>query len=165
MSESTLAESTFRKEILDIAKRECKGEALPDEVAWLQKEDNRLAWCQSLMTALADYESQAIYHRDRVKMLAEDAKVGLVSRADYMVEKEKFDLWYKKSQRYRNGLSQRLNHVKILLGEDTTVSYVEEVSRLTKAIIAHEVAVTDSGKAPNPWDLVLWNEIQVLGLD
>jgi hypothetical protein len=163
--EKKMTESTFRNEILDIAKRECKGEATNEEVLWLQKPENRLAWCQSLITALADYESQAIYHRDRVKMLAEDSKVGLVGRSDYMMEKEKFDSWYKKSQRYRNGLSQRLNHVKILMGEDNTVNHVEEMSRLTKAIIAHEVACSESGKAPNPWDLVLWSEIQVLALD
>lgn len=154
--------SDFKNDILDIAKRECKGEATNEEIAWLQQPENLLGWCQSLLTAISDYESQAIYHRDRLKMLAEDAKVHLISIEEYKFEKEKFDTWYRKSQRYRNGISGRLNHIKILLGEDKTVNLVEQVSQLSKAIIDHENSVSDSGRAPSPWDLVLWAKVKVL---
>ena len=62
----------------------------------------------------------------------------------------------------RNGISGRLNHIKILLGEDKTVNLVEQVSQLSKAIIDHENSVSDSGRAPSPWDLVLWAKVKVL---
>lgn len=154
----------FKSNILDIAKRECKGEATNEEILWLQQPENRLGWCQSLLTALSDYESQAIYHRDRLKMLAEDAKVNLVSLNEYKFEKDKFDNWYRKSQRYRNGISSRLNQIKILIGEDNTVNIVEELSQLSRAIIDHENAASESGRAPNPWDLVLWSKVKVLDI-
>ena len=83
-----------RKNIMDIAKRECKGDASTEEIEWLQKPENRLAWCQSLLTALSDYESSAMYHRERVNMMAQDVKLGVVSHKDYLEEKDKFDTWY-----------------------------------------------------------------------
>lgn len=152
----------FKKNILDIAKRECKGEATKEEVIWLQQPENLMSWLQSLLTALSDYESQTAYHRDRLKMLAEDAKMQLAPIAEYQIEKEKFDTWYRKSQRYRNGLSERVNQVKILLGETRTVDHVQEIARLSKAIIDHENYASESDKAPNTWDIILWSSIQVL---
>jgi hypothetical protein len=152
----------FKENILDIAKRECKGEATKEEVLWLQNPDNQLAWLQSLVTALSDYENSAMYHRERVNMMAQDVKLGVISHREYLEEKEKFDTWYRKSQRYRNGLSARLNQVKILIGENKTVDLLQEVARLSRAIIDHENRSSESEKAPNPWDVILWSSVQVL---
>ena len=154
----------LERDILEIAKRECKGEATNEEILWLQQPENLLGWCQSLLTALSDYESQAIYHRDRLAMLAEDAKVKLISLQEYKDEKDKFDMWYRKSQRYRNGISKRLNQVKILLAEDKTVDLIDEFSKLSKAIIDHENSASEGGRAPSPWDLVLWSSVKVLDI-
>jgi hypothetical protein len=151
-----------RKNIMDIAKRECKGDASTEEIEWLQQPENRLAWCQSLLTALSDYESSAMYHRERVNMMAQDVKLGVVSHKDYLAEKEKFDTWYRKSQRYRNGISERLSQVKTLLAEDKTISYLDEIARLTYAIIQHKKESEETEAIPEVYDLILWSSISVL---
>jgi hypothetical protein len=151
-----------KKNIMDIAKRECKGDASTEEIEWLQLPQNRLAWCQSLLTALSDYDSSATYHRERVNMMAKDLQLGVVTHKDYLDEKDKFDNWYRKSQRYRNGISERLSQVKTLLAEDKTVSHLDEIAKLTLAIINHKRASEESEAIPEVYDLVLWSSISVL---
>ena len=151
-----------KKNIMDIAKRECKGDATTEEIEWLQAPENRLAWCQALLTALSDYESSAMYHRERVNMMAQDVKLGVVSHKDYLAEKDRFDTWHRKSQRYRNGISERLSQVKTLLAEDKTISHIDEIASLTSAIIKHKRASEESEAIPEVYDLVLWSSISVL---
>jgi hypothetical protein len=145
--------------ILDIAKRECKGDATEEEQEWLQKPENLLAWCTALTTALSDHDSSAQFHHTRVTLLAQDAKLGGYAAEQYLEEKAKFDTWQRKSQRYRNGISNRLSQIKTLMGEDKTMSHVEEIARLTKAIVDHRHAVTNADDIPTLYDLALWSSI------
>jgi hypothetical protein len=151
-----------KKNIMDIVKRECKGDASTEEIEWLQLPENHLAWCQSLITALADYDNSTNYHRERVNMMARDVQLGVVSHRQYLEEKDKFDTWVRKSQRYRNGISERLSQVKILLAENKTISQLDEIARLTAAIIKHKRSSEDSEAIPEIYDLILWSSISVL---
>lgn len=147
------------KDVLDMAKRECKGDATADEVAWLFAEENRMAWCHALITALSDSDSQMLFHKTRIDMLAKDAELGLIDDDDYHDEKLKFDEWVRKAQRYRNGINKRLSEVKTLIGNSSTLDLVEENARLAKAIIEHRRASFEGEYNAETHDLKLWSAV------
>ena len=146
-------------DVLDMAKRECKGMATDEEVAWLHDEDNRLAWCHALITALADSESQVVFHKSRIDMMAKDVELGIKDANDYYEEKQKFDEWVRKSQRYRNGISKRLSEVKTILADTENLDLVEENAKLVKAIIEHKRASFEGEYTAEPHDIRLWSSI------
>ena len=88
-----------------------------------------------------------------------DAEIGVVSREDYYAEKQKFDEWIRKSTRYRNGLNQRLSEVKTMLADIEKLEFVEEIARLTKAIIEHRRASTEGEYTAELHDLKLWSQV------
>lgn len=149
----------MKLDVLDMAKRECKGDATDDEIAWLQAPENRYAWCQALITALSDYDSQVMFHKSRLETLAHDAELGVAGRQEYLMEKDKFENWLRKSTRYRNGISQRLSEVKTLLGENPLLQHIEENARLTKAIVEHRRAARDGQFGEETHDLKLWSAV------
>lgn len=146
-------------DFLDMAKRECKGMATNEEVDFLMHEDNRFAWCQALITAISDYDSQMIFHKTRIDMLGRDAELGVVSHHQYYEEKQRFDEWIRKSTRYRNGLNQRLSEVKSLLANKDTLEHIEEIARLTRAIIEHRRVSTEGKYMAEAHDIKLWSQI------
>ena len=147
------------RDALDIAKRECKGDATPDEVDWLHAEENRLAWCHALITALSDSDSQMLFHKTRMDMLSKDMNLDLVDINDYQEEKLKFDEWLRKAQRYRSGISQRLSEVKTILGDSSNIDFVEENARLTRAIIEHKRGAFEGGYSVETHDIRLWSTV------
>ena len=147
------------KNILDVAKRECKGDATAEEQEWLQKPENILAWCQALTTALSDAESSMQFHHNRISLLSQDAKYGDFALQNYIEEKEKFDAWQRKAQRYRNGINQRLSQVKTLLGSNDSSTHVDEIVRLTRAINDHRKASIDADSIPEVYDQILWSTV------
>lgn len=150
------------RDVLDIAKRECKGDATPEEIAWLYDEENRLAWCHALITALSDSDSQILFHKTRVEMMGRDVEVGIANSNDYYDEKHKFDEWLRKAQRYRNGISKRLSEVKTLIGNTTNIDLVEENSRLARAIVEHKRSSYEGEYTAEPHDLKLWSTVTTI---
>jgi hypothetical protein len=147
-------------DVLDMAKRECKGLATDHEIEWLHAEENRLAWCHALITALSDSESQVVFHKSRIDMMAKDVELGIKDANDYYEEKQKFDEWVRKSQRYRNGISKRLSEVKTILADTTSLDLVEENAKLYKAIIEHKRASFEGEYTAEPHDIRLWSTVQ-----
>jgi|GEM_PF-1790399 hypothetical protein len=144
------------KNVLEMAKQECKGTAPEKDVEWLQRPENRFAWCQALITALSDCDSQVAFHKNRIDLMAKDVELGMLSAAEYFEEKQKFSDWVRKSMRYRNGVSQRLSEVRSLLGDDPRINHVEEIEKLTKAIIAHRRASIENQYTAEAHDYKLW---------
>jgi hypothetical protein len=147
------------KDVLDMAKRECKGDATQEEVEWLFAEENRMAWCHALITALSDSDSQMIFHKTRIDMLAKDAELGLMDQEEYHDEKLKFDEWIRKAQRYRNGINKRLSEVKTIIGNSNSLDLVEENARLARAIIEHRRASFEGEYTAETHDLKLWSAV------
>lgn len=147
------------KDVLDMAKRECKGDATPEEVSWLYEEENRVAWCHALITALSDSDSQMLFHKTRIDMLSQDMNLQLLDINDYHEEKLKFDEWLRKAQRYRSGISQRLSEVKTILNESSNVNLVEENARLARAIIEHKRAAFEGDYTGETHDIRLWSTV------
>lgn len=147
------------QDVLDMAKRECKGLATDDEIAWLHADENRLAWCHALITALSDSESQVVFHKSRIDMMAKDVELGIKDANDYYEEKQKFDEWVRKSQRYRNGISKRLSEVKTILADTEGLDLVEENAKLVKAILEHRRASFEGEYTAEPHDIKLWSVI------
>jgi hypothetical protein len=147
------------QDVLDMAKRECKGLATDEEIAWLHADENRLAWCHALITALSDSESQVVFHKSRIDMMAKDVELGIKDANDYYEEKQKFDEWVRKSQRYRNGISKRLSEVKTILADTDGLDLVEENAKLVKAILEHKRASFEGEYTAEPHDIKLWSVI------
>lgn len=147
------------KDVLDIAKRECKGDATGEEIAWLFAEENRLAWCHALITALSDSDSQMLFHKTRIDMLSKDAELGIIDIEDYQEEKEKFDEWIRKAQRYRNGINKRLSEVKTILANTESLDLIEENTRLAKAIVDHRRSSFEGEYTAETHDLKLWSHV------
>ncbi len=148
------------KDMLDVAKRECKGDATPEEIAWLHDETNRLAWCHALITALSDSDSQMIFHKTKIDMMAKDADMNLIGFEDYQEEKLKFDEWLRKAQRYRNGINKRLSEVKTILSNSESLDFVEENARLVRAIVEHKRSSFEGNYTDEPHDIRLWSTIR-----
>jgi hypothetical protein len=146
-------------DVLDMAKRECKGAATDEEIQWLQAEENRSAWCFALITALSDSDSQVLFHKSKIDMMAKDVELGLLDSEEYYEEKQKFDEWVRKSQRYRNGISKRLSEVKTILVNSEHLDLVEENARLVKAIVEHKRSSFESEYSAEPHDIRLWSTV------
>ena len=147
------------RDVLDMAKRECKGLCTQEESDWLHSEENTLAWCHALITALSDSDSQVIFHKGRIDMMAKDAELGIVDTDDYYEEKQKFDEWVRKAQRYRNGISKLLSEVKTILTNIDSFEVVEENARLVKSIVEHKRASYEGDYTAEPHDTKLWSII------
>jgi hypothetical protein len=147
------------RDMLDVAKRECKGDATPEETTWLHDEANRLAWCHALITAISDSDSQMLFHKTKIDMLAKDADIGVIGFEDYQEEKLKFDEWLRKAQRYRNGINKRLSEVKTILSNSQSLDLVEENARLVRAIVEHKRSSFEGNYTDEPHDIRLWSTI------
>lgn len=144
-------------DIIDIAKRECKGQASKEEVEFLHQPKMRQAWLNALTTALSELDSQMTYHRDRVTMLANDAKLNLIGEGEYMDEKEKFDSWQRKALRYKAGIQKRITEVKTMASSSDDPSV--RVQELIEAIVTHKQQSESAGLNPEPHDIELWESI------
>ena len=149
------------KNILDIAKREWKGDATEEEQDWLNAPENRRMWAQALVQAMSDFESQMIYHRDRIKLQASDAQLGFIDMDKYQEEKDKFDAWQRKALRFRTGINERLSQVKALIGDDPNVNNLDEITRLTRAIIQHHRSALEADLSPEIHDEKLWAHVNL----
>lgn len=144
-------------DILDIVKRECKGLATEEEVAWLSETSRKPHWCRALGEAISDFESQMLYHKTIVERAADDARVGIISRDDYVEASEKFELWNRKALRYRSGLITRLSEVKGMMEEDNTIDFKAMYHELSDAINNHRMASEAEGLTPEKHDADLWS--------
>lgn len=147
-------------DILDIAKRECKGEATEEEVAYLNRPEMLGRWVNALVVALNELDSQMTYHRDRVTMMADDVKMKLISAEHYRFEKEKFDSWQRKALRYKSGIQKRVSEVKMMMLGGDAESNSSNV--LVSAIIKHKQQSEASGLDPEPHDLELWSALALI---
>lgn len=146
-------------DILDIAKRECKGDVTPEEAAWLRSNDRRNEWYRALGVALNEFESQMSYHRTRIDRMADDTKAGIVSKAQYIEESERFENWHRKASRYRSGIVSRMSEVKALIDSDPTSDFKSKYVDLLQAINRHRLASESLGLTPESHDIELWDSI------
>lgn len=146
-------------DILDIAKRECKGLATEEEVNWITSPQNHVEWHRALSEALAEFESQMLYHKTRVERAADDAKVGIISKSQYAEESEKFESWNRKALRYRSGIISRMAEVKAMIDDDPTFDFKKKYHDLADAINKHKIATETAGMTPEKHDTDLWESI------
>lgn len=146
-------------DILDVAKRECKGDATKEEVALLHTPEMLPQWINALIAALNELDSQMTYHRDRITMLAEDVKLDIIDQDEYKHEKERFDSWQRKALRYKAGIQRRLNEVKTMMFSGENGSPRAEA--LIAAIMVHKQQCEASGLDPEPHDIDLWATIAI----
>lgn len=133
-------------ETVALAKREAKGEASPEEVAWLSDPANYRLWVQALRSAITDAVEQFDLQRERVERARAEVQAGITSNENYRVIADAYEAWSKKANRYRLGLEQRLAEV--------TASETAEVERLRAAITVHRY----NSKAPHSEaDHQLWS--------
>lgn len=144
-------------DIIEIAKRECKGQATDEEIAYLNRPEMHSEWLNALMTALNELDSQMTYHRDRVTMLANDVNLNIMSESEYKYEKEKFDSWQRKALRYKAGIQKRMTEVKTMAFSSDGSSPRAEA--LIAAIILHRQQSENSGLTPESHDIELWSSI------
>jgi hypothetical protein len=146
-------------DILDIVKRECKGLATDDEVMWLSDPSRKPDWCRALGEAISEFESQMLYHKTSVERSADDARVGIISKDDYIAASEKFEAWNRKALRYRSGLITRLSEVKGMMDSDGTIDFKSMYHELANAITQHRIATEDEGLTPEKHDADLWSTL------
>lgn len=146
-------------DVLEMAKRECKGIATDAEITWLQQPENHFAWCQALITAVSDFDSQLLFHKTRVDMMSKDVELGIIPISVFSEEKQRFDEWIRKSTRYRNGITKRLSEVKTLLSQKKELDLIEEVARLTRCIIEHRRSSIEGEYGAEAHDLRLWSSV------
>ena len=118
-------------------------------------------WAQALVQAMSDFESQMIYHRDKIKLQASDAQLGFIDMDKYQEEKDKFDAWQRKALRFRTGINERLSQVKALIGDDPNVNNLDEITRLTRAIIQHHRSALEADLSPEIHDEKLWAHVNL----
>lgn len=145
--------------ILDIAKRECKGDATDAEVNWLTDPARRADWHRALREAIEEFESQMLYHKTRIERMADDAKVGILSKDIYTEESEKFESWHRKALRYRGGLIKRASEVRAMLDSDPEFDFKDNYYALVSAIEKHRQATLAAGLNPENHDNDLWSVI------
>lgn len=146
-------------DILDIAKRECKGDATEEEIAWLSQPARRADWHRALREAIEEFESQMLYHKTRVERMADDAKVGILSRDIYTAESEKFENWHRKALRYRSGLVKRASDIRAMLDSDPDFDFKENYYKLVNGIEKHRQDTLAAGLSPENHDNDLWSII------
>lgn len=98
--------------LVDAVKREAKGDATIEEIAWFQDPANGPLWIQALTAALHDAELQFQQQNERLARARADAEAGLLPADLYREMSDRHDLWLKKASRYRLGLAQRQAEVR-----------------------------------------------------
>lgn len=137
-------------ETIGLAKREAKGEATPEEVAWLADPANYRLWVQALRSAIADAVEQFDLQRERLERARNEVAAGILSQDAYRLVADAYDAWSKKANRYRLGLEQRLAEI--------TATEQSEVERLRAAITVHRY----NSQAPHSdADHELWSVLDV----
>ena len=131
---------------VSIAKREAKGDATSEEIAWLHQPEHLSMWVQALKAAIADAVDQFDLQRERIERARNEATAGLITQERYHEVAEFYETWSKKANRYRLGLEQRLAEI--------TAAHDSEVERLRRAIEQHRAA--QMGYSPNEVDFQLW---------
>lgn len=149
-------------DILDVVKRECKGNATDDEVSWLSAPERVGAWYQALLDAIAEFESQMMYHKTRIERIADDAKLNIVNKDFYVEEKEKFEAWYRKALRYRSGLVGRASDVKMMLSEQSSEILSDKLNKLISAIHLHRKTMENLDMTPEKHDADLWEVLTTI---
>ena len=138
-------------EVVEMVKREAKGEATPQEKRWLSAPVNRKTWKAALQAAIDDCVLQFDEWDVRIDRLRGEVRDGLASRESYDKVSEGYEIWRKKAGRYRLGLEQRLLEISL---EDEGREPI--VDTLVSAIRQHKSEVADS-RDVSPIDLRLWS--------
>lgn len=141
-------------ELVEIVKREVKGDATPTEVAWLTAPENRKAWKAGLEAAIDDCLLQFDDWEDRLERVREEVKAGVMSQAAYQGLHDSYEQWRKKAGRYRLGLEQKLLEVAFL--DDDRDPAVE---LLSQAILEHREDLIGRREATQI-DMKLWSLIE-----
>ena len=149
-------------DILDIVKRECKGDATNEEVSWLRDPANHGVWLSGLFWAISDFESQLLYHKSAVDLAARDAELKIITKNEYLDVRDRFESWHKKALRYRSGLHERLAEVRSLVYSHPDNATKANLQDMIQAITNHKRATLNAGLNPEPHDSDLWSSITLI---
>ena len=139
-------------EIVDLVKREAKGEISSDEQIWLSQPENLDQWKIGLEAAIDECLLQFDDWEDRLSRVRAEVKAGVLSQDAYERVMTDYELWRKKASRYRLGLEQKLLEIS-LLDEDREPI----VDTLVNAISVHK---EDLKREATAVDLKLWSLIE-----
>lgn len=137
-------------EVVEIAKREAKGQATSSEIDWLYRDENYSTWVQALRSAIQDVVEQMEYQNERLERARSEVQAGLMTPNAYLVISQNYEAWSKKAHRYRLGIEQRLMEI--------TTLHESEVTRLRTAIERHRL---DSRAPHSDADHDLWSVLDV----
>jgi hypothetical protein len=146
----TVLKVTFQ-EVVEMVKREAKGDALEHEKKWLYSPKNRKIWKAALQAAIDDCISQFEEWDVRLDRLREEVRDGLISQQAYETGSAAYELWRKKAGRYRLGLEQKL--LEITLDDK---DHEPIVDKLVEAIRSHKDGISDS-RETTATDMKLWS--------
>jgi hypothetical protein len=121
------------QEVVELVKREAKGEATDSEKRWLYSPSNRKTWKAGLSSAIEDCVLQFEEWDVRLERVRNEVIDGVVSKEGYERASEAYEAWRRKAGRYRLGLEQRL--LEITLDEQ---GYEPIVDTLVDAIRKHK---------------------------
>jgi hypothetical protein len=139
-------------DLVDLVKREAKGEISSDEQNWLLQPENIDQWKIGLEAAIDDCLLQFEDWEDRLARVRLEVKAGVLSQDAYERTMDNYEIWRKKASRYRLGLEQKLLEIS-LLDEDREPI----VDTLVNAISAHKEELKREATGV---DLKLWSLIE-----
>ena len=104
-------------DVVDLVKREAKGDATAREQDWLYAPANRKVWKAALEAAIDDCLLQFDEWDVRLDRMRGEVRDGVITTQTYEKASEAYELWRKKAGRYRLGLEQKLLEITLEASE------------------------------------------------
>jgi hypothetical protein len=142
--------------VIELVKREVKGQATSDEIRWLKQPENLQRWIGALEIAIEDLLLQFDDWEDRLARAREEKREGILETQDYLTLLKVYEDWRKKASRYRLGLEQKLLEVSLKHDQREPI-----VDVLINAIESHKKELSRE-RTVAPTDLRLWSLIEKL---
>ena len=142
--------------VIELVKREVKGQATSHEIRWLKQPENLQRWIGALEIAIEDLLLQFDDWEDRLARAREEKREGILETQDYLTLLKVYEDWRKKASRYRLGLEQKLLEVSLKHDQREPI-----VDVLINAIESHKKELSRE-RTVAPTDLRLWSLIEKL---
>lgn len=146
--------------IVEMAKREVKGTASPDEILYLKEHVGLTRWREALAAAIADISEQFADRKDRMDGLAKKFQLGLISKDQFHRQSDEIEEWRRKAGRYKIGLENRMHEINGLERERnvraTEIKWRFE--ELVRAVETHR----SRKQRPSAGDRELWEAAERL---
>ena len=151
-----MSDTRVFNDIIDLVKREVKGQASREEIIWLKQPENTDLWVNGLEAAIEDLLLQFDDWEDRLTRIRQEIKADVLSTHDYLEATKQFEFWRKKASRYRLGLEQKLLEVSMTNEQREPI-----VDVLINAIEVHKKQSSKT-RTVTPTDIQLWSLIEKL---